>query len=213
MDSRSGWFGTVGFVTALLAALMLLSLTAFAVHAQGQAAGAQQTPGQSIKLAQFFSPFYPQYRPKRKRRRRRVVKKCKSPWVYSPGLRRCICVQEGYSLSEGRCVKVSEICPRNAKWSDDVDKCVCEEGFAENGGQCVDPNADIVTYDPADGSQCLWPRVKSKTGNSCSCAQGYREEAGRCILGDSPDQALRRRARPDEMLTNKISVEIGRAHV
>ncbi len=207
MGGRSMWFGSVGFMAALLATLVVLSLTAFGVRAQEQAAGAHQKPGQSIKLAQSnYFPLFPQTRPKKKRRRRRVVKKCKFPWTYSPGLRRCICVKEGYALTEGRCVNVAQMCPRNAKWSNDAGKCVCQEGFAENGSQCIDPNADIVTYDPAEDSQCLWPWVKSQTENSCGCAQGYSEEAGRCILGDSPEQALRRRSHPDELLTNDVGV-------
>ena len=207
MGDRSVWLFALGFVAALLAALGLVSFTGIDARAQVPAAEANgQAPGKSLKLAQtYYYPYYPQVRRKKRYRRRRVAKKCASPWTYSRGLRRCICVAEGYGVSEGRCVKVAEICPKNALWSGTEKKCQCRQGFVENGSQCIDPNADVVTYGPAQGSQCLWPRVKSEDGASCSCSIGYREEAGRCIRDDSPAQAPRRRAGAGELLTSDVA--------
>lgn len=151
MGARSEWFCTVGFVAALLASLALLSFTGTDARAQEPAAETGgQASGQSFKLAQtFYYPYYPQVKRKKRRRRRyrrRAVKKCASPWTYSRGLQRCICVAEGYGVSEEQCVKVAEICPKNAQWSDTEQKCQCQKGFVENGSQCVDPNAGVVTY-------------------------------------------------------------------
>ncbi len=207
MDKQSMWFGSVGLVGALLVALIVFSLTGPSAKAQEPGGMELQNQSQSIKLAQtYYYPYYPQVRRKRKPRRRRVVKKCSAPWIYSRGLRRCICVKEGYTVSGGRCVKVAEVCPKNARWSDDAQKCQCEDGFVKNGDQCFDPNADVVTYDPSGESQCLWPRVKSEDGSSCGCAAGYREDAGRCVLGGAPEAAERPRARADETLTSDVSL-------
>jgi hypothetical protein len=207
MGVRSVLLCSLVFVAALLAVLALLSLTGVDARAQmsGTDAGVR-TQGQSFKLAQsFYYPNYPQVRRKKRRRQHRIVKKCASPWIYSRGLQRCICARQGYGISEGQCVKIAEICTKNALWSDTEQKCQCQPGFNLIGSKCVDPNADVVTYGPAEGSQCLWPRVKSEDGNNCRCAHGYREEAGQCIRDDTPAQAPRRRAGASELLTNDIT--------
>lgn len=207
MGVRSVWLCFASFVAVLLVSHGPASVTISGARAQdARTAVDGQAQTRPVRLAQFFfDPYYPQVRRKKRRPRRRIVKKCAFPWTYSRGLRRCICVREGYGVSEGQCVKIAEICPKNAKWSDAEQKCLCQEGYVENGSQCVDPNAGVVTYSPADGSPCLWPRVKT-ADNKCSCAEGYREKAGQCIAGEDPAQAQRRRARADELLTTDIAV-------
>jgi hypothetical protein len=205
MGARSVWLCAMSFVSLFLAALTLLSFANFEAQAQVGSTD-NQASSQSLKLAQYYNyPYYPQMRRKKRRRPKRVAKKCAAPWSYSRGLRRCICVREGYGLSEGQCVKVAKICQKNAQWSDVEQKCQCRQGFTRSGSRCVDPDADIVTYDPAQGAQCLWPRVKSEDGSNCGCAQGYREEAGQCIRDDNQSQLSRRRARTDELLTSDIT--------
>jgi hypothetical protein len=201
------------FVAAFLAALTSYSFTGIDARAQSSGVGtASQAPGQSIKLAQsYLYPYYPQVKRKKRRYRRRryratTVKKCASPWTYSRGLQRCICVAEGYGVSSGQCVKIAETCQKNAQWSETDQKCQCQTGFVENGSRCVDPNADVVTNDPDEGAQCLWPRVKSGDGNICDCSIGYREEAGQCIRDDNPVQGVRRRAQTNELLTNDVAI-------
>lgn len=192
MSGRSRRFGSIGVMAVLGAVLVVLSLTVFAVRTQGEDAGAPQTPGETLKLAQTYSyPIYPQARQNQKYRKQRVVKKCKSPWSYSAGLRRCICVKKGYGQSEGRCIKVTQMCLKNAKWSAAAGKCVCQKGFAKKAGQCVESKTSILTNTPAPGARC---------------SQGYTEQAGRCILADGPDQPLRRAARPGETSSNYVTM-------
>ncbi len=212
MGARSVWLCKVVLVAALLAALTVYLLTVFAAHAQAPGAGSvSQAPGQSIKLAQsYLYPYYPQVKRKKRRYRRRryrttTVKKCAPPWTYSRGLRRCICVAHGYGVSDGQCVKIAEVCQKNAQWSESVQKCQCQPGFVENGSRCDDPKAEVVTYGPGEGTQCLWPRVKSEYGSSCVCSIGYREETGQCIRDDAPAQGIRRRALANELLTNDVA--------
>ena len=105
MGVRSVWLCISGLVAALLAVLTLVLFTG--IDARAQVTGVEssgQKKAQSLKLAQsFYYPNYPQVKPKkrryRRRYRRRAVKKCSSPWTYSRGLRRCICVAEGYGVS------------------------------------------------------------------------------------------------------------------
>lgn len=201
MDVRSVWFGLVGFFVALASALAFLPVSGSDLRAQES--------GQPLKLAQYYyNPYYPypQVRRKKPRPRRRASPKCAFPWTFSRGLQRCICVQEGYALSGGNCVKAAEICPGNAQWSQAEQKCACPEGFVENAGQCIDPNRGVVTYDPADGDQCLWPRVTSEDGKGCACADGYSEQAGQCVYDETPARPRRRVADEDELLTKDISL-------
>ncbi len=211
MGTRSVWLSIIVFVAALLAALTVYLFTVVAARAQAPGAEPEtQVPGQSIKLAQsYLYPYYPQVKRKKRRYRRRryqAVNKCAPPWTYSRGLQRCICVAEGYGVSDGQCVKIAEVCQKNAQWSETDQKCRCQPGFVENGSQCIDPNADVVTYGPGEGIQCLWPRVKSEDGINCDCSIGYREEAGQCIRDDSPVQGTRRRALANELLTNNVAI-------
>jgi hypothetical protein len=39
---------------------------------------------------------------------------CASPWTYSVGLHRCICIREGYSLQWGQCLKMPGALPLTA---------------------------------------------------------------------------------------------------
>ena len=218
MDNQSRWFDVSGFSAVILSCLLLLLSANFTSKAETTGGSSRESArGQSFKLAQYY--YYPDYRnyqryrnyPQRRRKKRRirrrpVAKKCAFPWVYSRGLRKCICVSDGYGVSGGRCVKVAEMCPRNALWSKAEKKCVCKEGTVAKDGRCIDPDAAVVTYDPANGSQCLWPRVKSSGGSGCACAQGYADQAGQCVLSNEAEKTAQRRASKDELLTKDISV-------
>ncbi len=227
MGIRSRLFGISGFAAALFLCLLILLATSISGSITGSMTAKSETAGvssqdarlkQSFKLAQNYY-YYPDYRayqryrtyPQLRRKKRRkprtsATKKCTFPWLYSRGLRKCICVSEGYGVSGGRCVKIAEMCSENALWSDVDKQCVCQKGFVEKDSRCIDPDAAIVTYNPADGSQCLWPRVKSSEGKGCDCAQGYAEQAGQCVLSNEAQSTARRRASADELLTKDILV-------
>ena len=212
MGIRPRHLDIVGFAAFIVSCLLLALTTSMATSAGTFGASAQDsTRGQSYQLAQYYNypdyRYYPQvHRKKRRLRRRRVTKKCTFPWAYSRGLRKCICVSEGYGVSGGSCVKLSQICSRNALWSDAEKKCVCKDGSVERDGRCIDPDAGIVTNDPPDGAQCLWPRVKSNDGKSCGCAQGYGQQDGQCVFSSGTETTVRRRASADELLTKDISL-------
>lgn len=194
--------------------VLMICLAVIAFMAGGRAA-AQDNGNQDhlrpYKLAQsFYQPYYypyPQVRRKKRRKRKRVVtKKCAHPWTYSRGLRKCICVRSGYAVHEENCVKVSEICPENAQWSETDKVCRCKEGFADAGGQCVSAGSGVAGYSPAEGGQCLWPRVPSAQGPGCTCALGYREQSGQCVADGNPVLEPRRRTAADELLTDDVSL-------
>lgn len=212
MDARSRWVSRA-YVAAVL------TLIFAALYPAGREASAQtdfpaataETSNARQRLAQYYYYFpnypYPQVRRKKVRPRRRAKPKCAFPWRYSRGLKRCICVKEGYSLSGGECVKTAEICPEDAEWSQAENKCVCPEGFIQNAGRCTDPDKGVVTYNPAGDAQCLWPRIKSADGSSCTCAVGYREKAGQCVKDTTPARAdTRPVAGPKELLTSNVRV-------
>ncbi len=199
----------------LVRASVLMVFLAVILFALGDRAAAQDNANQDhlrpFKLAQsYYQPFYypyPQVRRKKRRKRKRVVtKKCASPWTYSRGLRKCICVRSGYAVHEENCVKVAEICPANAQWSETDKACRCKDGFADVGGQCVSPDSGVAEYSPAEGGQCLWPRVPSAQGPGCTCALGYREQAGLCVADGNPILEPRRRTAKDELLTKDVSL-------
>lgn len=209
MGSRSLSLRLVGFVSLWLVFFMACgaSLEAQTVTTDGNGLSAPPD-GTPIQLAQYYyypNYPYPQVRRKKRRPRRRAAPRCKPPWKYSAGLRRCICVQEGYSLSHGKCVETAKICQRNATWSDELNKCACDAGFSERAGECVDPSRGVVTYTPSGESQCLWPRIKSADDGSCVCSAGYNEQAGQCVLSKVAETDRRLPANPNELLTNDVT--------
>ncbi len=208
MGIWSRWFGISGFAAVILSFLLLLltaNMAATAQSADMPVPGASD--GHSSTRAQLYLyPDYPQVRRKQRSPRPSVTKKCEFPWSYSLGLRKCICVGDGYGVSGGRCMKVAEMCSENALWSETNKKCACREGYVEKDSHCINPAAVIVTYNPADSAQCLWPRVKSRDDADCECAQGYTEQAGRCLLSNEAEPTVRRRAGEDEMLTRDVLV-------
>ncbi len=222
MGLQSRWFGISGIVAVIFSCLLfLLTLNIAASAESADVSPSKVTSGQSFKLAQSY--YYPDYRyrrqyrtypryrtyPQQRRRkrvkpRRSISKKCTFPWSYSRGLRKCICVSSGYGVSGGQCVKLAEICPKNASWSKTDKKCVCRDGFVSKDSRCIDPDAAIVTYDPAENVQCLWPRVKNSNGVGCGCVQGHAEIAGQCVLSNDAEASGQRRASADEILTKDI---------
>ena len=150
---------------------------------------------------------YPQVRQKkRKPRKRRVTIKCAFPWTYSRGLQKCICVRDEYAVSGGQCIKLADLCPQNAEWSAAAKKCLCQDGFAETGGKCAPTGTGLSELNPAEGTQCVWPRVASQTGSACTCALGYREDAGLCVRDGNPVLEQRRHTTSDELLTDDVAL-------
>lgn len=203
------------FAFALAATFILAPLASAAPAFSSRDAMYSALP-RAIMLAQFYTPFYvpppPKYKKrkykKKKRRRRRVTTpKCAHPMTYSRGLRKCICVLEGYSLSGGKCMKLAEICSKNGSWSEQNKTCQCEEGYVSRNGECIDPSTEVAATEPKPGSQCVWPQVFDAGSESCSCAPGYREESGQCI-GKSPTQQNNSAtvARADGLLTAEIAL-------
>ena len=208
MDKRSLWLRATHVCAVWMLFLFASSATLSAANSKKIGPeSASQAAEMAVQLAQYYyypNYPYPQVRRKKYRPRRRAVRRCSPPWKYSSGLRRCICVQEGFSVSNGKCVETAKICPKNASWSDEKNKCECSEGFTENGGECVDPSQGVVTYAPAGNSQCLWPRVKSDNG--CECSVGYQEEAGQCVLKQVAGESRKPKANPGELLTQDVSL-------
>ncbi len=119
-----GWWRGRPFRTlcCLLAGSVIgLALSAPDARAQTDAAaGAVVAAGAGIRVAQAgpFQFLLPpqQQRSRRQRTRSRSSYRCPYPWSYSSGLRRCVCVREGFGLSRGRCVQIAAADPnRNAK--------------------------------------------------------------------------------------------------
>lgn len=211
MDGLSVWSRMSGLFGAMLIFAVLVCAAgevSFAQEGAHQNAPADSQAG-SFQLAQYYyfpNYPYPQVKRKKYRPRRRAKRRCAFPWTYSQGLRRCICVQEGYSVSNGKCVKTAEICQENAHWSREENACVCDAGFSRNGPNCIDPSRGVVTYRPAGDGQCLWPRVKSDDGKGCMCSPGYTEQSGKCIRTELTEQDVRQRARRDQLLTRDVTL-------
>lgn len=209
MDWRSLWLRFAGSVAVLVLCGFMLSGNLLAANGQVDSRTIQTSGiGPSIQLAQYYyypNYPYPQVRRKKRIRRYRAAPGCTPPWKYSSGLRRCICVQEGFSVSNGKCMETAKICPRNAIWSNEQNGCECEPGFTDSAGECIDPTRGVVTYAPSGDAQCLWPRVKSEEDGGCVCSSGYRGELGQCILNEVTGQDQKPRARPDELLTSDVT--------
>ena len=211
MDGLSLWSRMSGLIGAMLVLVILACGAGWDAYAQtmtqrDEASGARAG---SFQLAQYYyfpNYPYPQVKRKQYRPRRHVRPGCAFPWTYSQGLRRCICVKEGYSVSGGKCVKTAEICQENAHWSREDNACVCDEGFSRNGPNCVDPNRGVVTYRPGGDGQCLWPRVKSDDGEGCVCSSGYAEQSGKCVRAETVTPDARQRAGRNQLLTQNISL-------
>lgn len=204
------WLRTVRMFAFACVCATAIVTAAFSAHAQADRNGSEPiSRSTSIQLAQYYyypNYPYPQVRRKTYRKRRRTVTpRCAFPWKYSHGLRRCICVAEGYSLNDGKCVKTAEACPRNYRWSQAQNKCVCDDANTPNGAECVNPDEGVVTYRPSGDGQCLWPRVKADGGNGCVCTHGYEERAGQCVQINQTATDVRRRAGIGDLLTSNVA--------
>lgn len=180
------------------------------------------TPGMTATPVQFFFPNFKKPKPKPKakrakkryrrryRRYRRATKpKCTPPWTYSQGLRKCICVLEGYGLSNGECRKFAELCSEHGQWSEEEKKCRCDDGYFLKEGQCVDREVAAVAEEPRPGAQCVWPQIPDDGNEICSCAPGYKEdpESGRCLSTTARDnRGANQRQRADGILTTEIAL-------
>lgn len=89
-----------------------LALVAVGGQAQAQTSPATGTGVQVAQASpfQFFMP--PAQQRSQRRRSRSSGYTCPYPWSYSSGLRRCVCVREGFGLNRGRCVQVAAARPR-----------------------------------------------------------------------------------------------------
>jgi hypothetical protein len=86
--------------------------------------------------------------------RRRAEDICPFPWSYSRGLRRCVCVRQGYSLQRGVCApQAAQTCGPNERWSPRTGACVCTKGMRRQAGVCVarEESRDSV----AEAQKCL----------------------------------------------------------
>src|SRR5262245_14649728 len=77
---------------------------------------------------------------------------CSFPWSYSRALRHCICIQDGYTLQSGNCVRDASTttCRDDEQWSPKRGACVCGEGLKRQGNACVvaEPAQIVVTPPP-----------------------------------------------------------------
>ena len=64
---------------------------------------------------------------------------CNFPWTYSRGLRRCVCVRDGYNMQAGDCLPqgVTGTCRDDELWSAETRSCVCANGKQRDGIRCV----------------------------------------------------------------------------
>jgi Caspase domain len=77
---------------------------------------------------------------------------CSFPWSYSRALRHCICIQDGYTLQSGNCVRDASTttCRDDEQWSPKRGACVCGKGLKRQGDACVvaEPVQIVVTPPP-----------------------------------------------------------------
>lgn len=175
-------------------------------------------PAEVAVQVQFQIPFYspppkPYVKKKRKRRvkrrrpRPRVVKpQCAHPWTYSQGLRKCICVREGYGVADGKCQKLAEICATNGTWSREQNRCVCDGGFVLKGDRCLEPHVANAPAKQPSGAHCIWPMIPDGDGGACTCAPGYKEAAGACVHESEDAADTARQARTDGLLTTETAL-------
>ena len=104
---------------------------------------AQNAPG----LATPSSPLHLKIRESRE-----TDSACSFPWIYSRGLKRCICTRDGYSLQQGDCLPyvVSTACADDERWSRKLRQCVCARALHREGGACVAMEPATATAAPTD---------------------------------------------------------------
>jgi hypothetical protein len=101
---------------------------------------------------------------------------CSSPWTYSRGLRRCVCMRAGYSVQQGACAPdgASTSCGDRERWSPRAASCVCAKGAHRDNGVCVEGGDVTATLDPAlaaaDPATPVDPRAEA-TLRAQSCLQ------------------------------------------
>jgi hypothetical protein len=96
----------------------------------------------------FFPPEQPGLKPQPARESDGA---CGFPWTYSRGLRRCVCISDGYNLQGGNCVRdgASASCRDDERWSPKRGVCVCAKGLKRDGDVCVgdEPVTAVATPD------------------------------------------------------------------
>ena len=79
---------------------------------------------------------------------------CSFPWSYSRALRHCICINDGYTLQGGKCVRdlTTVSCRDDERWSPKRGACVCDKGLKRQGDACVvaEPVQIVVTPPPPE---------------------------------------------------------------
>lgn len=207
--------------------LFLLLVILFAMRILAEPAAALALPRLHDPVAvltatpvQFFAPRYRDgprvYRPRVQQRRYRkkprprvATPKCEPPWSYSQGLRKCICVLEGYGLSGGECVKLAELCTGSGEWSDADQACRCSDGHVLRDGQCVEARVARETLQSLPGADCFWPRIADEDSKACRCAPGYDMDdvSGLCESESGEDINTRiEEARADGLLTKDVAL-------
>ncbi len=161
-----------------------LALVAAGLAALSQVSVAEPWGEAGARTAQGAPPVV--FAPDRARLRARQVREsdsaCGFPWAYSRGLRRCVCIRDGFSLQRGNCVRdgASASCRDNERWSPKRGACVCAKGLKREGDLCVadEPVTAVATPDagpaPAPSAELPDEQVQAiSRAQSCLTELGY----------------------------------------
>jgi len=149
--------GKLGAAQSLVLGLVLV---AAGLATLSQVSIAEPWGERRAKTAQGAPPvFFPPPQTRSKARPARGSESaCGFPWSYSRGLRRCVCMRDGYSLQKGNCVRdgAAASCRDTERWSPKRGACVCAKGLKREGGLCISeepvnavvaPDAGVVAPD------------------------------------------------------------------
>jgi hypothetical protein len=102
---------------------------------------------------------------------------CNFPWTYSRGLRRCVCVREGYNMQAGDCLPegVSGTCRDDERWSAEKRSCVCGSGLQREGIRCVAASGseEIVDAEEGASAEATPKEVLVAKSQRCFAALGF----------------------------------------
>ena len=102
---------------------------------------------------------------------------CNFPWTYSRGLRRCVCVREGYNMQAGDCLPegVSGACRDDELWSAERRSCVCGSGLQREGIRCVAASGseEIVDAEDEGAAEATPKEVLVAKSKRCFASLGF----------------------------------------
>ncbi len=141
--------GRLGAAQSLVLGLVLV---AAGLAALSQVSIAEPWGEPRARTAQGAPPvFFPPQQPHLKARPARGSESaCGFPWTYSRGMRRCVCLRDGYSLQRGNCVAAAAAaaCRDTERWSPKRGACVCAKGLKRDGGLCIADEPVTVVLAP-----------------------------------------------------------------